>query len=212
MTLHHESRIQLNKLRLPLEEDPADWWRERYGIVDMFLNDIAAGALIEVPSDWNADAAEGVADRVAEGLRRLLQELWQRDLARPVVAVFWPGEGAEDGEAVDALRRLTWDQEAHRGDFALREAADRGRAEELLWALLGDTLGALDESARDDKVGLEEVEEALNEARSAPDVTEPEGRLIDLLTEELARAQRAFEPPDLVGALRDWLRAEEATP
>ncbi len=208
---------KLSRLQVILDEPCSERWRDRFGITEIYVNDIAAGALIEVPSSWD-DKESKITDTVAEGLRRLLQELWRQDLARPVVAVFWPKEGAAEGKALKALRKLTWDQAAHRGDFALREASSREKAEDLLRTLLGDTMDALDDSARKDKVGIAEVEAELQKQGNAPSKageaprTSAEDHLIRRLRDELKRARNTRTDPDLMGVLTEWLRAEEVAP
>ncbi len=210
------SQEVLSDLRVGLDEKSQAEWKNRYGITDFYLGDIAAGALIEVPGDWKqADDTDKASNKVSDGLRRLLQELWRKDLARPVVAVFYPAERGDS--CVEELRRLTWDQSAHRGDFALREASGRKKAEALLEALLGDNLGALDGSARDDKVGIAEVdgefEKEAAAAKAAGDApwAAPAERLCAKLRAELQRAGDAQQKPDLLSVLHEWKQAEEVT-
>ncbi len=200
----------LDGLTVPLANGAAQAWHNDFGIVGVYLNDIALGVLIEVPRSWS-DSAEAT-NRVARGLRRIRQELWRLNLVRPVLAVFWPQH--EDTPSLEALRTLTWDQEAHRGDFALREAASRKAAEALLWALMGDTMGALDDSAREDRIGIPETMEAFKKEFLAlrASSTEPWGppgeRLAEAILDELGRAHDTHATPDLITVVEQWLRAE----
>ena len=206
------SRPSLSNFKVPLDEQARRQWEKEHGIVAIYVNDIGAGALIRVPPEWDKDASTPVA----KGLRLLLQELWRLDLARPVLAVFWPAPGAEGGTAMGELRRLAWDQESHRGDFALREApaphgeqTRRAAAEALLEALLGDTMEALDINAREDKVDFAEVMKALEEHQKQFTENAPAVRLDTALLAEMQRARETGGSPDLVAMLDDWLRAEE---
>ena len=191
------SEHSLNEIVVPLNGDARHSWSRHYGIQNIYLNDIAAGVLIEVPHNWTEEEA---VDLVSEGLRHLVQELWREELIRPVLAVFW---GVSDEHP---LGRLTWDQDQHRGDFALRKASSRSEAEELLWALMGDTMGALDESLREDKVDIDQV---AMEFEKLTNENEPSQRLTNSILEELRRARKGTTSPDLVQALNTWLRAEE---
>lgn len=194
----------------------ADNWQKEYGITALYLNDVAAGALLEIPRQWDADQA---VERVASGLRYLLQELWLLDLVRPVLAVYNVEEGISD-ETKKRLRRLTWDDEGHRGDFALRPANTAEEAAKLLYTLMGDTMGALDENVRADRVGIAEVRTAFTNRRSELKASQAaadqaEGRLIEALLAELDRIERArTEPanatlePNLVTVLGQWGAAE----
>lgn len=186
-------------------------WKEEYGIAALYLNDIAAGVRIEVGA-WEAKDA---VERVSAGLRHILQELWHLDLVRPALAVYTVASDTPK-ETADQLRRLSWDDEWHRGDFALREARTREAADELLITLMGDRMGALDDASRADRVGLPEVDELfkqrlqkLQDSQDAAD--QAEIRLIEGLQGELVRARLADEAPNLVRALEDWVSAEGAT-
>lgn len=192
--------------RVPFGEAEKNW-KEEYGIAALYLNDIAAGVRIEIGA-WEAKDA---VERVSAGLRHILQELWHLDLVRPVLAVFTVASDTPE-ETAKKLRRLSWDDEWHRGDFALREAATPEAAETLLFTLMGDTMGALDDASRADKVGIPEVNELfkerlknLGDSQDAAD--QAEIRLIEGLQGELVRARLAEEAPDLVRALHDWVSA-----
>ncbi len=209
---------ELEHIEVKLNSSIKARWLEEYGITGLYLNDIAAGALIQVSEDWSADEA---VKKVSAGLRHLSQELWSRNLPRPVVAVFW---GSKDNKAVKALDRLSWDQEQHRGDFALRWAKDEDDAKELLWTLMGDTLGELDKNARADKVGVAEVRESLHlegdaVGESQESWAKPAGRLINDLIEELDRTRKGSKSsetvspvPDLIKVLDGWLQNEGVLP
>ncbi len=197
----------LNEWNVPL--GAIDNWRGEYGIEALYLNDVAAGAILKIPSSWRADEA---VERVASGLRHLLQELWHLDLVRPVLAVYTEADDAS-AETKNRLRRLTWDDEWHRGDFALRSAPTEENAAKLLFTLMGDTMGELDKNVRADRVGIPEVREAFAAPRrdlssSQQPADQAEVRLIDRLVAELDRAEKAREEPRLVAALGDWINAE----
>ncbi len=197
----------LNEWNVPL--GAIDNWRGEYGIEALYLNDVAAGAILKIPSSWKADEA---VERVASGLRHLLQELWHLDLVRPVLAVYTVADDAS-GKTKDRLRRLTWDDEWHRGDFALRPAATMEQAAELLFTLMGDTMGELDKNVRADRVGIPEVRDAFAAPRqdlssSQQRADQAELRLIDKLIAKLDRVEKAREEPRLTATLDDWINAE----
>lgn len=174
----------------------------------LYLNDVAAGAILEIPAAWPADEA---VEKVATGLRHLLQELWHLDLVRPVLAVYTTSEGMSQATARQ-LRRLTWDDERHRGDFALREASSREDTEDLLFTLMGDTMGKLDAAVREDRVGVPEVREVFATRRREIDGSEEaasrlEAGLLDVVLTALERAETAREAPRLVDALESWREA-----
>ena len=200
---------KLSDWKIPLTPRATKNWRGEYGIEALYLNDVAAGALLKIPSDWNADNA---VERVASGLRHLLQELWHLDLVRPVLAVYTVADDAS-AETKNRLRRLTWDDEWHRGDFALRPAANMEQAAELLFTLMGDTMRELDEHARADRVGVPQARDAFagrrEELRSSQQpADQAEVRLIHRVLAELDRAEKTREEPRLVAALGDWINAE----
>jgi hypothetical protein len=191
------------------------WWKEQYGVEAIYLNDIAAGVLIQV---GEAHVKGGsLTERVSDGLRYLLTTLWRLDLVRPVIAVFWPQEGVErkeggerkeDGE-FEKLVRLTWDQEQHRGDFSLRRAATKEEALKLLYALMGDTTEALDQSARGEKIDLATVADGYSEHLEQCAEERADHRLTRAVCRELERARASATTPDLVAALEEWLSSEE---
>lgn len=192
-----------------LAEQAAAQWRTRYGIEAIYLNDIAAAALIKVTDDITAD-------HVAAGLRHLFQDLWALELARPVLGIYWPAPDAQLGTA-EKLRALTWDDERHRGDFVLREVEDEAEARSLLQAMIGDTMGALDNSAMAAKVGLPEVVAIFADAAAKySGVDGAQARLFRALLHELEskNGDRAHEQglqPDLVAVLDNWAGAEAGT-
>lgn len=151
--------VGLDCWKVPLDNESLVRWKEHYGINGVYINDIAAGAIIEIGKDWSARFDKPVAtaaSRVAEGLRHLVQELFRFEMIRPVIGVFFTA-GDVEPDLRKRLRRMTWDDELHRGDFTLREAENRADAKALLGILMGDTVGELDADARADKVGVPEV-------------------------------------------------------
>ena len=198
----------LREWLVPLSE-AADRWKDEYGIVALYLNDVAAGARLEIPA-WEAKDA---VECVASGLRHFLQELWHLNLVRPVMAVYALTEAVPEATA-NRLRRLTWDDEWHRGDFALREASSPERANKLLHMLMGDTMGELDAAVREDKVGIPEVrmafERRLTELETGTQMADQaEQRLAKAILEEIDAARRAGRTPSLADALTSWVTAEE---
>ena len=217
------SEQELEKIRIPLD-DPERWEKE-YGITGLYLNDIAAGALIEVAGE-KENEKESVVDRVSRGLRHFRQELWMNNLARPLLAVFFPkeetttmmqeGMGEDIKKRLQELERLSWDQDQHRGDFSLRRASGKQHAYELLWTLLGDTLGTLDYWAREARLDIRIVKEGLENLKRESTISDPE--ISDMLT-SLHKAlmskldaflqpqrgeNRMHDNPELTHILRDW--------
>ncbi len=194
-------------------------WRREYGIVHIYLNDLAAGALVEVTRDLAevgragqdaSDPSENPAvERVAMGLRRLKQELWRLNLARPVIGVFWTEHGLDN--TAQALTRLGWDQDLHRGDFSLHRAKNREDAEDLLWTLMGDTMRELDSSLLQEDIALSRIQQAyqdeLERQRTLdPDGTMPRTQLLEGLVQELREARQERRSPNLLPVLEDWIQ------
>lgn len=183
-----------------LDHEASKQWCREYGIKGIYLNDIAAGVLIEVPKEWDEKHA---AEQAAGGLRHLVQSLWQLDLVRPVIGVYW---GKKTGQGnLNRLRQMQWDDELHRGDFALREAAGGDSAKELLYTLIADRMDALDKSARADKVGRDEVLTVFKQKQEGAEGGER--RLFDALVEELERAER-IDDADFARVLDKWSESE----
>jgi hypothetical protein len=197
---------ELGQLRVPMDEQTRAAWIE-FGVKEVFLNDVAAAALIEVPVSW-LDPKEA-ADLVARGLRGLSQHLWRLDLVRPVLAVFWPSNGTQP-EVIQRLDRLSWDDELHRGDFALRRAHDEQGARALLWLLLSDSVQALDDGVREAKVGEQDAREALQRlpVSDKPNEAEAQERLVAALIGALDAGHRGGRNPDFKRVLEAWLEAE----
>lgn len=196
----------LSAWAVPLDPDAARRWQDEYGVTDIYLNDIAAGAIIEVPPDWTPEDA---VKNVATGLRHLLQDLWHMDLVRPLLAVYFPTEGSE---TIKRLRRLAWEDEWHQGDFALRTSRDREDAENLLYTLMGDTMGALDASAQSEQAGISEVRSALERRLAKMAEDSPEGRLVRSILDALDRAKASRTDPNLVASLESWVESEGGAP
>jgi len=210
----------LSEWTVLLGSDDRKEWQSRFAITDFYLNDIAAGVIIQIAKGWPPDAGEAaqidevIADRVAEGLRHLVQQLFHIDLIRPVIGVFF-ADGDVHAESVDRLRQMTWDDELHRGDFTLRQADNRSGAEELLHTLIGDTLGELDANARQDKVGIKEVDDAFRQHQppKGQQGEDAETRLIEAVFKGLeatmeARQQRPSETPKLAEIVDLWANRE----
>jgi hypothetical protein len=234
----NEQPEDLESWLVPL--DSIEVWRRRHGVVAVYLNDIALGVRLDISEDWwtatslerwsrdeEADeeqinaSIDGAIEKIGGGMRQLLQEIQRENLRRPVLGVCSLPSSAP-ARFDRGIRRLAWDDEWHRADFALRVVNSPEKADELLLTLMGDTMGALDQEAREVQSGAEDVRGLLEErleklGESGTDSAEREVRLVEALLSETRRALDTMRDPgvrvdpDLTAVFRVWLDSERRT-
>lgn len=188
--------LELYVWKINLNDSVAERWKKEHGITTLLLNDVAAGVIIEIHNNLTSDS-------VIQGLRCFLEVLWQSNLVRPVIGVFYSSR--KNQSAVEKeLTRCTWDDSIHRGDFSLRAATKKEDAIKLILKLLSDSFGFLDDENRSKQISVDAVQHTLKKLRKA-DIGELEIELTQALLDELKSGDRTNKDPELKSTFNNWI-------